>query len=118
MKIFNYTTHKGTKVEVIVKTSNDITLKANGKEFKSNGSFYYDFMTNPPTPALGTDFKVNGKTLSIGVTEEIKTFIKGLKEEFIPRIEKDGREVLKNILRPLVFPYPSQPLAPNPFGRR
>jgi len=78
---FEYTTHRGTKVELEVISSTNIKIKANGKTFISRGKFAFDYTTTPPTPALSTDYKQSGKVLNIGITEEIRNYIRQLKEE-------------------------------------
>lgn len=81
MPTFNYKTSSGTKVNLTINNLEDITAVANDKKlicYAQKG-----FLYNPKNgkAALGTDLKINGQTVNIEITEEIKDFIKELKEQ-------------------------------------
>ncbi len=100
MKIFNYTTIKGTKVRLIIKNLKDIVAEAKGKVIKCKNNIVFDYSFNQPIPAIQTELKLEGKRINLYITDEIYKFIKNLKEE--ERIKKlPIKEQLKEKIRML-----------------
>lgn len=80
---FEYKTSSGTNVVLTINTLTDIIAVVNGKNIVcyAEKGFVYNFNTNPPTPALNTDLKINEQGVSLEITDEIQSYIRNLKDE-------------------------------------
>ena len=81
MAQYDYKTSSGTKVSLTINSLENITAIANDTGFVCYAQKGFSYNPKNRLPALTTDLKIQGQTVNLEITEEIKVYINELKEE-------------------------------------
>jgi hypothetical protein len=81
MAQYDYKTSSGTKVSLTINSLEDIIAVANDKQLICYAQKGFSYNPKNRLPALTTDLKIQGQTVNLEITEEIKVYINVLKEE-------------------------------------
>jgi len=78
---YEYKTSMGTIVSLHINSLKDIVAFANNKELICYAEKGFCYNPKSKLPALCTNLKINGTTVNLEITSEIKSYINSLKEE-------------------------------------